>query len=366
MRVLLVCHRYPPDLGGAEAFAASLARALSRLGHTVTVLASTDAPDRSHSTSDGVEVHRVPFPQGRRKGVRFVPRMVRAGRGLPRPDVIFAHKASLPAVAAILLGRSWRCPVVAQPSSGARAGGNLQDFVKRYGGGLRVAFLRRYVDAFVAITSDIVRDLVEVWRVPERKIVKIPYGVELDRFTPDEHKAPGSAREYLYVGRLYNRQKALDGLIDAWSAAGEPGILTLVGDGPDRAMLEARAPASVQFVGAAADPSPWYRRADVFVLPSRWEGLSNSLLEAVASGLPVIATPVSGTADVLGDTGRVVPCDDVEALASALAAPPPPAVDAASFRERFDINAVARQHARLYERLIEERGRRRGRRPLPG
>src|SRR5438874_1540034 len=49
MRVLLVCHRYPPDLGGAEAFAASLARALSRLGHTVTVLASTDAPDRSHS-----------------------------------------------------------------------------------------------------------------------------------------------------------------------------------------------------------------------------------------------------------------------------------------------------------------------------
>lgn len=355
MRVLMVCYRYPPDIGGVERAANALSRELARAGHAVTVVTGADVAAREHAAEDGVEVVRFPLVTS---GARYSTRLLSIARRLPKPDVVHAHIASAPAVAASLLGARWRVPVVVKPSSGAEPGGNLHAMASRGAGALRVAFLRRRVDAFVAISPGIARDLVSAWKVDARKVVEIPNGVEVDRVRSDETRMTGRRKKnYLYVGRLWTKQKALDVLIEAWKKAGEPGMLTLVGDGPDRASLEEIAPPSVRFAGAVADPAPFYREADAFVLASRWEGLSNAILEASAAGLPVIATAVGGTPSILGAAGRLVPPDDVGALADALAGPLPRPVPHEELVDRYGIEGVASRHVALYERLVRERGR---------
>ncbi|TDT40939.1 glycosyltransferase involved in cell wall biosynthesis [Streptomyces sp. BK208] len=127
------------------------------------------------------------------------------------------------------------------------------------------------------------------------------------------------------VGRLC-RQKGQDLLLDAWESilARVPGArLVLVGDGPDRARLAARAPASVRFTGAVADAAAWYRAADLVVLPSRWEGMALAPLEAMACGRPVLVTDVDGAREGMPPAlvpHCLVPPGDPAALADAAAA----------------------------------------------
>lgn len=127
------------------------------------------------------------------------------------------------------------------------------------------------------------------------------------------------------VGRLC-RQKGQDVLLTAWDRVAErvPGArLALVGDGPERSRLRSLAPASVTFAGAVTDAAPWYRAADVVVLPSRWEGMALAPLEAMACGRPVVLTDVDGAREVLPPALAphcLVPPEDPAALADAVAA----------------------------------------------
>src|SRR5262249_29056166 len=133
----------------------------------------------------------------------------------------------------------------------------------------------------------------------------IPNGVDLTRFRPARRgglPAPPT-RLVLYVGRL-NFQKGVDVLLTAWRG-GQAQVpearrarLVIVGAGPGRAELECLSASlgianSVTFVGEQSDVAAWLRRSDAAVLPSRWEGMPNALLEAMASGLPCVATRVS-------------------------------------------------------------------------
>jgi glycosyltransferase involved in cell wall biosynthesis len=108
-----------------------------------------------------------------------------------------------------------------------------------------------------------------------------------------------------------------------------PPVLVLVGDGPDRPALERLARASIPgralFTGDVfhedqADPIPWLAAADVFVLPSASEGLPGALIEAMAAGLPCIATDIPGNRDLIRNeiTGLLVPVDSTDGLASAI------------------------------------------------
>ena len=92
-----------------------------------------------------------------------------------------------------------------------------------------------------------------------------------------------------------------------------------MGDGPTRAEVEAAAGERVLFVGASDDPRPYLAAADIAVMPSRWEGLSLAMLEAMASGRSLVVTDVAG-AEVVRRSGggAVVPIDDPDALAQAL------------------------------------------------
>ncbi len=161
----------------------------------------------------------------------------------------------------------------------------------------------------------------------------LPNGVDLRRLSPADDAARTAARRQLglpdgplvvCVGRLA-RQKGQDLLLAGLPrlARAVPGVVTvLVGDGPDEPALRTAAPPAVVFAGARPDVAPWLVAADVVALPSRWEaGLSLVAMEAMAVGRPVVSADVAGVRLGIGETGAgaVVPTDDADALADALA-----------------------------------------------
>ncbi|MFL4904220.1 glycosyltransferase [Streptomyces sp. MMS24-I2-30] len=143
--------------------------------------------------------------------------------------------------------------------------------------------------------------------------------------TPPAPAADPAAPLVVCVGRLCP-QKGQDVLLRAWDHVVRqvPGArLALVGDGPDRERLRAGAPPSVTFAGAVADAAPWYRAADLVVLPSRWEGMALAPLEAMACGRPVLLTDVDGARECLPPglaAHCLVPPRNPAALAGAVAA----------------------------------------------
>lgn len=148
--------------------------------------------------------------------------------------------------------------------------------------------------------------------VPEHKLRVIHNGVDLARFSPAE-LPERPLRVVLGVGRLVP-QKGFDLLAQAVSRV--PALrLELLGEGPQAASLEA---AGARLHGWREDVRPLLARADVVVLPSRWEGFGLVALEAMASRRPVVATAVPGLREVVGDAALVVPPEDVEALVAAL------------------------------------------------
>lgn len=179
---------------------------------------------------------------------------------------------------------------------------------------------------------------------------------------------PADALAVLCLGRL-SPEKGQALLLDAWARLPEHGlpadlaaraVLLLVGDGADRAALEARARPDprVRLLGWRDDPHACLGAADLLVLPSSREGLPLAVLEAMAAGVPVLATAVGGVPEALeqGACGRLVPPGDARALAAALtellAAPAERARLGAAARDRVarlhDAPAQAERLAALY------------------
>ena len=171
--------------------------------------------------------------------------------------------------------------------------------------------------------------------VDRRRIAVIPTAVDTDRFSP--RPADPEVRSHLgaspqdtlliSVGRL-DKLKGHSTLIEAFTVLAERRAnvrLALIGEGAERAALAAQVAASrlderVRFVGGVADVVPYLRAADLFVLASNTEGMPGAVLEAMAVALPVVATAVGGTPEVVvhGETGILVPPRDPAALAAAI------------------------------------------------
>ncbi len=241
-----------------------------------------------------------------------------------------------------------------------------------------------WLDRFVALSEDIRRWLVSVQGIQADKIVQIYNGVDIQRFHPGGGERPlvaalGLSGRLLVgtVGRLSPEKDQLT-LLQAHlrllaqrpELAGRLALL-IVGEGPLRselqAILDAAPPdhrATVHLLGARDDVPALMREWDLFVLPSRTEGISNTILEAMASGLPVLATAVGGNPELVveGETGRLVPRDDPEAMAHALdellSDPSRMArmgqAGRARVEERFSIEAMVAKYLALYDQLNDK------------
>lgn len=228
-----------------------------------------------------------------------------------RPDVVHLH-SSKAGVAGRLALRG-KVPTIFQPHAWSFF---AVDGVRRP---ITVGWERfgaRWAHAIVCVSDDERRQgeaagVRGKWRV-------VISGVDTDVFTPaPREEGPPTA---VCLGRIAVAQKGQDVLLAAWRLVDVPGAqLVFVGDGPDRAALEAEAPASVRFVGHQDDVVRWYQQSDVVVQPSRYEGLSLTVLEALSCGKPVVAGDAVGMREVIGDAGAVVPVGDAAALAAAVA-----------------------------------------------
>lgn len=145
-------------------------------------------------------------------------------------------------------------------------------------------------------TSRRMKDELRVLGVPDRRLLVLPNPVDVSRLRAfPTRRVPGVGPRLVAAGRLVP-QKGFDRLIPL--LADIPGLhLTILGDGPMRAQLTelaARHGVALDLPGFAADAPGWYAGADAVLLPSRWEGMPNVALEALACGTRVIATPESG------------------------------------------------------------------------
>lgn len=163
--------------------------------------------------------------------------------------------------------------------------------------------------------------------VPSEKLAYLPNPLRAQP-DPSPTDAPERTPVFLNVGRLHE-QKAQDVLIRAFADIHErcpEWRLVILGEGGAREELEALATDlgvahKVDLPGRVSDPFPHYRQASIFVLPSRWEGFPNTLMEAMSCGLPsIVSDATPGPLEVVRDheTGRVVPSDNVKALADAM------------------------------------------------
>lgn len=180
---------------------------------------------------------------------------------------------------------------------------------------------------------------------------------------------PGHKLIVACVGRLC-RQKGQDVLLSSvWPqvrASVPDAALVLIGDGPDRARLESMADRSVHLLGNRTDIDELLRHIDLAIFPSRWEGMSLAMLEAMASGLPVVVSDVGGVAETVGrGAGAVVPLENHGAWADAIVARlQSTAVRTAEGRRGREIvtaahtpGAVAHRLAAVYRRLVGDSDR---------
>ncbi len=247
-------------------------------------------------------------------------------------QIIHAHQLISTGVAAAFIGSLLGRSVIVKLASGGEVG-DLVSLRRAFFGHPPVGFLGRHLDRLVSLTTQIRSELLEAG-FPSEKIVVIPNGVDTRRFRPAlkgekerirESLALPGGRIVTFVGGL-KPKKRVDFLLSAWTRVHErypDAHLLLVGDGPLRPRLETLCRSlglatGVTFIGAVENVDLYLRASDLFVLPSLGEGLANALLEAMATGLPVITTDTLGNRDVIvqGENGLLFPQDDEQALAA--------------------------------------------------
>jgi glycosyltransferase involved in cell wall biosynthesis len=323
MNLALLIARFPPGVfGGAEIQAEGWARRLADR-HAVTVLTRRVDPGLPlEEARDGFTVRRIPI--ARLPLVRAALDVARIGQAIaslaPRPDLLLCFQTFVSGLAGVRAQQRTGIPAAVWVRG--------EDEYRAASPTTRLISVRVWDRARgVLVQSEANRDRVieALERVaPARaagvaeKIAVVPNGLDL----PAPPFAPGG--RVLIVGRLI-RDKGVDVALDA--LAGLRALVPVAGDGPERARLEAQAAhhgLDVRFEGNVGRPrlDTLYREAACVVLASRrGEGLPNVLLEALAYARPVVATPVSGAADVVSDgvNGLLVPPGDVGALRAALA-----------------------------------------------
>lgn len=333
----MVVGGYPPQAtAGMERECQRLSRALAARGHTVHVLTAAVPGLPAQASEAGVLVHRViaPWPIGPLWGLTYM-WLVRRWLFKHDWDVVMCHQLFLHSpianrVAATLERRAIHLLVAAQSQSDigrlqALAGGRWLTRQAVTGAGL-----------LFALSAESAKELLEAGAAPER-IRPYRYFVGAEEFRADE--VPRT-EEALFIGR-FHEQKNLPLLLDAFDAcAGDtPGMhLRLIGAGPREAEVRTRVAASpyvsrISIEPWSARPSEAYLRAAFLVMSSDAEGLSNVLLEAMACGLPVVSTDVSGAREALGveaeaaipegafvrgDAGLLTTRGDVAGLAAAM------------------------------------------------
>lgn len=379
-RILLVSNLFPPDIGGPATYVPKIAAELVQRGHRVAVVGGAPpefVPDQEERWP--YPVHRVSrgLPLPKRLLVALLT-LVGAARNA---DVLYVQGLAGPEMVAVLVGWLLRKPVALKI-----VGDNAWEYAIRKG------LTNDGIDAFQAasypaklravrwlvhsyaklvsrliVPSDYLKGIVCGWGVPAERVVVIRNALTSHVAGEAEREAARrSIREELALSgplfvtsaRLYP-WKNLDFLIRMLPQLPEDGTLAIVGGGPERQHLEAIAAemgeaSRVVFTGSVshAEVQRYLCAADVFLLNTRYEGLSHVMLEAMAAGTPVVASNVGGNPEVVrsGENGLLVPLDDAAAIAAAVCS----LLDNPALAHRITTQAARDVRTYQWDELVEK------------
>ncbi|HEX9017201.1 MAG TPA: glycosyltransferase family 4 protein, partial [Chloroflexota bacterium] len=370
MRVLLVSNLFPPDIGGPATYVSRIAGDLQRRGHTVQLVVCAEDPSLAAP---------LPFPIRRISRKIFMPlRMLivlvwviwyarRADvvyvNGLEAPGILGARLTGKPSVLKVVGDFAWEYAV----RHGWTDDGIDHFQTARYG--FKVELVRRIEQWYshnvnrVITPSLYLKRIVTGWGVPPERI-SVLYNALVGRADPALSREE-ARREVgldgtliLNVARLY-KWKNIDTLIELVPDLPPGARLVIVGDGPEDGALKELAARSgvadrVVFVGSVPQSrvALYLRACDVFVLNTRYEGLSHTILECMDAGIPVVATAVGGNMELVEDgvNGFLVPVDGREEIVAAVTR----LLDDAELRDAFIRRSRERVKDSSWDRLVDD------------
>lgn len=371
MRILLINYEYPPVGGGGATATRAIAQSLCRAGHQVVVMTGRFGNLAHEQGEDGVVVHRIPSVRNKLDRSNIMEMFSFLVSGLfALPRIVRRHRIegaiaffSFPSGPIAWLDRIlFRIPYVV-----SLRGGDVPGTEKSLGWIHRLLTpLRRAVvenaEAVVA-NSEGLQKLAE--EADGRRVFLIPNAVDTKFFAPSPLPVEGDALQILFVGRL-QKQKNLAFLMQQLARRGAGSFcLHLVGDGPEMGVLKTLArdlkiDSSIVWHGwmPREELRARYWQADCLVNPSLYEGLPNAVLEAMACGVPVVASNVfgnyalvqNGSSGFLFDLNR--PDDLLDALSRLVDPDLRTAMSGAARRRALEFGSwddVARQYVELFD-----------------
>jgi glycosyltransferase involved in cell wall biosynthesis len=349
----MLTSEFPPDLGGISVYIYNLSKRLIERGHKVTVITRGTWGKTYYENIDGIFVYRVRFipfyPNPFKLHGLFVNKLFK--RIEPELDLLHVHGSISPVIGTHLP------TVVTVHGTVARDIDNMP--VKSFHF-LIVKFMRKQIlnaekailesaDVITAVSQSCVKELKEYHTI-SKEIIVVNNGVDTNFFIPGKNKKKGGLNYILYTGRLETRKGLIDFIKSAKYVCQESADIKfiLTGKGTIKNYLERRInnfhlKKNFYFAGFVDRGTllEYYQNATIYVLPSYYEGLPTTLLEAMSCGIASIATDVEGSSEVItdGETGLLVPPRDPEKLAEAMLK----LLDDEELRKRI-VGANARRH----------------------
>ncbi|MEQ9445784.1 MAG: glycosyltransferase family 4 protein [Rhodospirillaceae bacterium] len=332
---LLFNYEYPPVGGGGGNATQQIGRTLIKRGAKVTVLTAAQGQLPRRENDNGVQVYRI-WAARRHQDRCSVPEMLvfLAHALLTAPGLARQNKAD---AALIFFGMPtgpvgwWLKKHMGLPYVVSLQGGDVPGFMgdematyHRVAGPVITEVWRR---AFAVVANSTGLAALAQRHAPDVEVEMIPAGADLNAITPSPMPTLEGPLRLLFVGRLVH-QKGLDVLLKSLGTLKEDDwTLTIAGEGPLKEELEFTSQTlgladRITFRGwlGRTQLPEVYKQADVFVLPSRDEGMPNAMLEAMSAGLPIVGSKVAGLDEVVidGDCGLLVPPENAKALSDAL------------------------------------------------
>lgn len=305
--------------GGMEKQAWRLAREFAEKGMKVTIITSYFAEKSilhkvpwHREVKDKVTIYRIPLKKSRYiASIIFYIAALFLMLNIRRSfDMIYAVQLYSYGAIASLAGKLFHKPVIVKIACGGYCG-DVAMFEKLPFGWLTKRFVR-WSDAYVSLSNEIEQELIKAG-FEKNKIVYIPNGVDIKTFYPVKDGEEKKHLKYklslpdrkiiLFVGRL-DPQKRVDVLIDIFKNVHDvckSTHLIIIGDGPEKEKILEQLDDNISYIGTVDNVDEYFRASDMLVLPTLSEGMSNVILEAMATGLPVISTNVSSNPEIIED-----------------------------------------------------------------